>query len=261
MVTELLFDSRDSILKPLNEKTPFAEMASPTTPVSNSRSLVMEELSKVTGFELENAANTIREELQHYNSPSALPFAIEAIKQLYVFTLSQLKRSPVRLNKGESLTSPSVLLKIQRKRQDLLLEAAQGLVNPSGIKTNSLFGQSLCQCRPSREWVSNQLLKSYPVHCESLGLGSVKSSQPSLSEPPAVHSWAALDSITKLIPEQISRPQLEPGSIDEENLLETIEHIEAQLSRLKEQVLRYRNQRIFHQRNVKRNVNPFEEMI
>ncbi len=271
MTTAMVFESRDSILRPLNEKASSkipVSAADPVLPPSEFKSPVMEQLAKVTHFELEAAANSIKSDLKHYSSPSAMPFAIEAIEQLYISTLKQLKRCPIRLPKANSLESPGTLLKIDRKRQDLLLEVAQYLVNPKNNlqtkKSESAFSQALNQCWVSKSWASSHLLSNYPVHCESLQLISASpanTTAKSTSVQTTSSPWTTLDSITKLLPEQISRPWMEPSSVDEESLLETIEQIESQLSRLKEQVLRYRNQRTFQQQNIKRNINPFEEMI
>lgn len=271
-MTSITFESREMLLQPLSGSfkgsSPTAKSSAKSKPTSNPtppKLGVMDILKQVTDFELNEAAQCVKESLPHYDSPSALSFASEAIKKLYLQVLEQIPRSPLRLNKSDSLDSPAVILKINRKRQDLILEVAQSLVGFSAkAKPNSMFTKTLHECRNNLKWIDKSLINHYPLHCEWLGWNGVAdhpSSQEAVSNPSVKSEpWAQLDSISRLIPEKVTRPLYE-GSIDAESILQTIESIESQLYRLKEQVLSYRNKQTFHQQNVKRNVNPFEEMI
>lgn len=271
-MTSITFESREMLLQPLSgsfrSSSPTSKTLAKSKPASNPAPLklgVMDMLKQVTDSELNEAAQCVKESLPHLNTPSALPFAVEAIKALYLHVLEQIPRCPLRLNKSDSVDSPSVLLKISRKRQDLVLEVAQSLVDPSSkANSNSMFTKTLHECRNNLKWLDKTLVDRYPLHSKGLNLDGGETTPPCQEgvSSPSVKSepWVQLDSISKLIPEKVTRP-LYDGSIDAESILQSIESIEFQLYRLKEQVLSYRNKHTFHQQNVKRNVNPFEEMI
>jgi len=273
LMTSITFEKGEMLLQPLSEsfKSISHKTNSPVelinVPTSTScKSGPMEALRHITVAELIEAAQCIKEQLPHSNLPSAIPFAIEAIRVLYLYVLDQIPRCPLRLSKSDSLEQPATLLKIHRKRQDLLLEVARALVNsPVKGDSSSVFSKTLATCRQQLDWSSSALITRYPAHVQSLDFNQEKPGPSPLGETPSkstlgTQPWVQLDPISKLIPEQVTRP-LSNQPFDAESILHSIESIEHQLHRLKEQVLLYRNKQIFHRQNIKRNVNPFEEMI